>query len=95
MLRKMQADIGFEYIFFHGILTDDLFVYSESRPNGTDIASEYLNSTFIADLLQHGLLKASSILDRVQLDLREVFDKEHNISSLRKKLNVIYYFSTV
>lgn len=34
MLRSMQADIGYEYIYFYGLLNIDTFLYAE-KPDGT------------------------------------------------------------
>lgn len=31
MVRRMQADIGFRYVKFHGILSDEMMVYMEDR----------------------------------------------------------------
>lgn len=31
MVRQMQADIGFRYVKFHGILSDEMMVYTEDR----------------------------------------------------------------
>lgn len=33
MLRRMQKDIGYEYLFFNGILSDSLFVFSMDENN--------------------------------------------------------------
>ncbi|MGB4658754.1 MAG: helix-turn-helix domain-containing protein, partial [Mobilitalea sp.] len=43
MLREIQKDIGFKYIKFHGILDDDMMVYSELEDGTPQIAFTYID----------------------------------------------------
>lgn len=46
MLRQLQEDIGFLYIKFHGLLDDDMMVYSESADGTPEISFTYIDMVF-------------------------------------------------
>lgn len=54
MLRSLQADVGFEYIKFHGLLSDDMHVYRENE-NGKPSYSFVLIDKVIDFLISIGL----------------------------------------
>lgn len=62
MLRDIQSNIGYEYIKFHGILSDDMMVCS--RDNGklhfhytlTDMALDFLLSIHLKPLIQYSFM---------------------------------------
>lgn len=43
MLRTIQQDIGYEYIKFHGILSDDMMVYNEDKNGRVTISFAYVD----------------------------------------------------
>lgn len=46
MLKCLQADIGFRYIKFHGLLDDDMMVYSEGPDGSMELSFAYLDMAF-------------------------------------------------
>jgi xylan 1,4-beta-xylosidase len=43
MIRDAQQEIGFQYISFHGLLSDDMMVYNESLDGNPSISFTYIN----------------------------------------------------
>lgn len=46
MLRTLQADVGFRYIKFHGLLDDDMMVYSEGADGSMELSFTYIDMAF-------------------------------------------------
>lgn len=43
MLKELQKDIGFEYIKFHGLLDDDMMIYSETSDGKVELSFTYVD----------------------------------------------------
>lgn len=63
MLTKLQRDIGYEYIKFHGLLSDDMLVYSEDESGSphysfvyVDKAIDFLLSINLKPLVQFSFM---------------------------------------
>lgn len=54
MVRRMQKDIGYRYVKFHGILSDEMMVYMEDR-NGRPLYSFTMVDKVIDFLMEVGL----------------------------------------
>ena len=46
MLTELQSEIGFEYIKFHGLLSDDMLVYSEDENGNPKYSFVYIDKVF-------------------------------------------------
>lgn len=46
MLRELQGEIGFEYIKFHGLLSDDMMVYTEDEHGTPHYSFVYIDKAF-------------------------------------------------
>ena len=46
MLIQLQKDIGYEYIKFHGLLSDDMLVYEEDRNGNPHYSFVYIDKVF-------------------------------------------------
>ncbi|MDE7181957.1 MAG: helix-turn-helix domain-containing protein [Clostridia bacterium] len=46
MLTELQSEIGFEYIKFHGLLSDDMLVYSEDENGNSRYSFVYIDKAF-------------------------------------------------
>ncbi len=46
MLKNLQEDIGFQYIKFHGLLNDDMMVYSEDASGTPMLSFTYIDKAF-------------------------------------------------
>lgn len=46
MLTELQSEIGFEYIKFHGLLSDDMLVYSEDENGNPQYSFVYIDKVF-------------------------------------------------
>lgn len=46
MLRELQKEIGFRYIKFHGLLDDDMMVYSEAPDGTVELSFTYIDMVF-------------------------------------------------
>jgi xylan 1,4-beta-xylosidase len=46
MLRVLQKEIGFNYIKFHGLLDDDMMVYSEALDGTIELSFTYIDMVF-------------------------------------------------
>lgn len=46
MLTELQAEVGFEYIKFHGLLSDDMLVYSEDENGNPKYSFVYIDKAF-------------------------------------------------
>lgn len=55
MLSELQSEIGFEYIKFHGLLSDDMLVYTEDENGNPKYSFMYIDKLF--DFLQSIHLK--------------------------------------
>ncbi len=55
MLTELQSEIGFEYIKFHGLLSDDMLVYAEDENGNPKYSFLYIDRVF--DFLQSIRLK--------------------------------------
>ncbi|MBP5780937.1 MAG: helix-turn-helix domain-containing protein [Clostridia bacterium] len=55
MLSELQSEIGFEYIKFHGLLSDDMLVYTEDENGNPKYSFMYIDKVF--DFLQSIHLK--------------------------------------
>lgn len=73
MLRELQSEIGYEYIKFHGLLSDDMLVYTEDE-RGTphysfvfiDMALDFVTSLSLKPLIQFSFMPSqlASIPDK-------------------------------
>lgn len=46
MLTELQSEVGFEYIKFHGLLSDDMLVYSEDELGNPKYSFVYIDKAF-------------------------------------------------
>lgn len=46
ILKQIQTDIGFEYLGFHGLLDDDMMLYSEDINGNPELSFSLIDSTF-------------------------------------------------
>lgn len=83
MLTELQRDIGYEYIKFHGLLSDDMLVYEEDE-NGTphysfvniDKAFDFLQSVGLKPLVQFSFMPRALASDPA----RNVYSSPFNLS---------------
>ncbi|GAA3808121.1 GH39 family glycosyl hydrolase [Cellulomonas soli] len=86
MLRQWQADIGFEYIKFHGLFGDDMHVYREDE-SGLPVYSFVLVDKVLDFLLSIGLKPFVQLSfmpqDLASIEDRTVFSAPFNVSPPR------------
>ncbi|MCM1345188.1 MAG: helix-turn-helix domain-containing protein [Muribaculaceae bacterium] len=66
MLRRMQRDIGYEYLFFNGIFSDNLFLFTMDEKNlprynfaYVDLILDFLRSIHLKPFLQFSYMPAA------------------------------------
>ncbi len=72
MLKTLQKDIGFKFIKFHGILDDDMMVYSEDKNGNINLSFTYIDK--IIDFLLSVNLKPLIELSFMPKDLARDLD---------------------
>lgn len=81
-LKVLQAECGFEYIRFHGLLNDDMAVYSEDEHGNPQYNWQYIDMVFDRLLSLHirPLVELSFMPDPLKSDEKTVFWWRGNVS---------------
>ncbi|MDS0527037.1 helix-turn-helix domain-containing protein [Clostridium sp. SHJSY1] len=89
MLNELQKDVGFEFIRFHGLLDDDMMLYSEDEKGKPQLSFNYID--LVIDYILSIKLKPFIELSFMPRELAEDPDRTmffiHSIISLPKDMD--------
>lgn len=89
MLKIIQKDIGFKYIKFHGILDDDMMVYSEDKNGNINLSFTYIDKVidFLLSINLKPLIELSFMPKDLARDLSNTMFENPSIISPPKDMD--------
>ncbi|MBK1809790.1 helix-turn-helix domain-containing protein [Clostridium sp. YIM B02505] len=81
-LRLVQKDIGFEYVRFHGILSDEMRVYSEDDQGNSEYNFTYVDELidFLLEIKLKPFIELGYMPDQLAAEKKYIFAWKANIS---------------